>query len=792
MSSSHRWDSNADGNFNYQDLMGSFDANKDGVLDQSELSVLVGQLSNQLEYSNSLLSQVQQLEQGQLENQRETKIKDEKIRRLAQERDYLETENNDIKKKLSIAQDLADSLSKNSRDYRIEANSFKHEAENSIKECMNMKSLIEKITTDKNQIHKELVETQNKMKAIADDSDKLKRDVTSQNDILRRMNDSLSREISEIREKSSNLENDRTNLLSHVRELSDSLEEMSSQLNRVSDQASNDARKYAEVKSANEALQASCMEMDMLLTDAVDKASVNHGSNGELKKRMFDLESHLREMQQENDELRSTALNDRDENNNLKKDIELLHSETDDLKKKMGLENEKWANFLQKTRDECNQVISVAKKQAADAIGEAHRQISIATEAQAKAEESYFGLQEEYSKLNSIMQDMQKDFKAAQDAFSTQRRQFEDTIRMLSNKCKSLEDDKKSLEALFGNEKSDLMNQMRNLKQESQLRVSNSIDLLCTLQEEVKSLRDEAFACRNNLKELMSLLVFVQAKCNQQLERNKKLTSFIKNEMDAVISKFQEKHTLIKSDCDKKKDEIKQFEIVCEQEKSKNLNLEENISRLQHKMSALEGNLFENDYVAQDKINKCTAIIEQYTADKGVLEGKIARLQQALDATTSQARSIQSSNQSLQAAVEEASNKYAAERSDFEDRLSHLLQQQQRLIEEREQQAKVQQELNQLVQHFEGELHRSNEETNRAWQEAARLNKMSDEAKGNYMQVMNSVGGTTQQLNLQLQQNQEIIKVVQAQRAELLGQNQQLRSEIDRYANALKQAGVKL
>ena len=106
----------------------------------------------------------------------------------------------------------------------------------------------------------------------------------------------------------------------------------------------------------------------------------------------------------------------------IRKDIELLHDEISDLKRKGALENEKWANFVQKTRDECNQVISVAKKQAADAIGEAHRQISSANEAQIAAEENFFGLQDEYNKLNSIMQDMQRDFKAAQDTFSAQRR----------------------------------------------------------------------------------------------------------------------------------------------------------------------------------------------------------------------------------------------------------------------------------------------------------------------------------------------------------------------------------
>ena len=156
-SPSYRWDYNNDGKIDFQDIRSGFDRNNDGILDDSELAVLSEQLTNQLEYSNSLLSQVQSLEQQQLEYQRDFRNKDDLIQRLTNERDNLVTENSDVKKKLKIAQDLADSLSKHSRDYRIEANSFKHEAENSIKECMAMKSFIDKITQDKNQLHQEVI-----------------------------------------------------------------------------------------------------------------------------------------------------------------------------------------------------------------------------------------------------------------------------------------------------------------------------------------------------------------------------------------------------------------------------------------------------------------------------------------------------------------------------------------------------------------------------------------------------------------------------------------------------------
>ena len=142
-----------------------------------------------------------------------------------------------------------------------------------------------------------------------------------------------------------------------------------------------------------------------------------------------------------------------------------------------------------------------------------------------------------------------------------------------------------------------------------------------------------------------------------------------------------------------------------------------------------------------------------------MLEGKITRLQQALEATNLQARSVQGSNQSLQVTMEEATKKHAAEKQDFESRLSLLLQQQERLIAEREENVKRQQELHGYIGQLKEEMVRTKEESYRGWQEATRHSKAHEESKEKHMQALQSFGGTTQQLSMQLQQHQELLRV---------------------------------
>ena len=64
-------DFSGDGKIDASDLLMGFDTSGDGNLDAEELQKIAEQLSNQLEYNNTLLNQMQQLEEIQLNSQKE-------------------------------------------------------------------------------------------------------------------------------------------------------------------------------------------------------------------------------------------------------------------------------------------------------------------------------------------------------------------------------------------------------------------------------------------------------------------------------------------------------------------------------------------------------------------------------------------------------------------------------------------------------------------------------------------------------------------------------------------------
>lgn len=116
----YNWDFDNDGKITSNDLIGQFDENRDGNLDAGELSVFAEQLASQLEYNNSLLSQLHSMEIAELASQHELQSKNDQIRKLSMECETLSADLASTKRQLKIAEGVSDNMSKQSRDARLE------------------------------------------------------------------------------------------------------------------------------------------------------------------------------------------------------------------------------------------------------------------------------------------------------------------------------------------------------------------------------------------------------------------------------------------------------------------------------------------------------------------------------------------------------------------------------------------------------------------------------------------------------------------------------------------------
>ena len=116
----NKWDKDNDGSLTSHDLMLGYDTNQDGMLDATEIQGLSTQLSNQLDYNNSLIVQLQELERENARKNMEIHNQQEIIRNNVKNVEDLKSQLSEAARKQRVVQDIADNLNKQLREYRIE------------------------------------------------------------------------------------------------------------------------------------------------------------------------------------------------------------------------------------------------------------------------------------------------------------------------------------------------------------------------------------------------------------------------------------------------------------------------------------------------------------------------------------------------------------------------------------------------------------------------------------------------------------------------------------------------
>ena len=97
-------DTDGDGRVDTGELMDKYDTSGDGTLDAEEVSKLAAQLSEQAQYNNQLLEQLQRLEEEQLDAQRDVQAKQVALREALDVCERVREEASTLKNKLAIAE----------------------------------------------------------------------------------------------------------------------------------------------------------------------------------------------------------------------------------------------------------------------------------------------------------------------------------------------------------------------------------------------------------------------------------------------------------------------------------------------------------------------------------------------------------------------------------------------------------------------------------------------------------------------------------------------------------------
>jgi chromosome segregation ATPase len=460
------WDVSGDGKIDANDFLAAFDKNKDGVVGKDELQALADQLSSQLEYNNTLLEQMRQLEEMQLSGQRELILKQDTIKQLTETNQSYRGELSETKRKLKIAEEISDSMSKQCRDARIEANSLRREQENTVKGSEDNKSLVKELTEERIKLQKALKKCEETLQDVEDNSEQTRLDLLHQIDILRQSHEALSLEAAELRSKVIPLEGERKSLKEHVMSLGKSLEETASKYEEECRARMSGEKKIKDMMQAMDAMREKHREMQYLIQQANGKTDASSASLSQYQAQITQLEEQLTQTEQALTNLKQTYSNTIRDKENLEQELEQMGNELVSHAKQRQMDQEKWTSRLTNAYKDMERLTNETKAQADDFASESQRRTMEALESQKIAEEKYLNIQKECSELHGLIQQTQIDHQTAIEQWESQQDELENKISDLERRLELSGDEVENVHTILVADREKAQQIIRAIKNE--------------------------------------------------------------------------------------------------------------------------------------------------------------------------------------------------------------------------------------------------------------------------------------------------------------------------------------
>ncbi len=255
-------------------------------------------------------------------------------------------------------------------------------------------------------------------------------------------------------------------------------------------------------------------------------------------------------------------------------------------------------------------------------------------------------------------------------------------------------------------------------------------------------------------------------------------------------------------------DDMRRHQLAKEEEVSKNLMLEEYISRLEHDASIALKKLSATEKDNVLNARKQSLALDKLVAEKNEAEARSRQAQDAVQEGAERIKTLQQAVQELQGALSDLGSKQSASRQDVDSKVGQLSAQLARATEERDAESRRSDSLADKTNALAGELQRCRADMGAAAAQIDALRRENQDILQKQQQALSSAGGATQQYHAQFKQTQELLKVacvcatvwlhsfsvvflqtVQAQRAELQAQNISLRNELNQVYSNTQGAG---
>lgn len=774
------------GGVSASELMREFDENNDGSLGSVEVAHLAEQLTLQLQMNNQLLAHLNGLEQASLLAQREGVANHDKIRKLSQVNEAMSTELAETKRKLKISQEIVESSSSKSKDSQQEAINLKRQLDATIAELKVTQESVAVVSEERDQLGRSLRDCQSQLAAVQEQMQNLSEQSIASAEAAKIAHADTKSMLSDLRSQLGPLDTENKELRRHLEEVTSLAQSYKTKLTTEITEHAVDSKRLKEVcviylkifsvtfnlsyidiatlpqvLISFESTRAAAADLKFKLEASQNKEQERLQQYNALEMTNKNLLVRVAAAEGEVGALKNDISHLQEKDAGMLHEIDRLHSELDTMFKQRQHENDIWAEkyvALQSLHESSSQD-ATARFNAA--IEDAKRRISDAALDRDRVEEQFHKMQAVNLSLNSTLEKHRSEHNAALEGWVTAKKDLEGQLQVLRRAVseKNAEIDARRTEEVR-NRASDLQ-KIKDLKQLLSDRSTSFVEVLGNTQKILKSLHQEVAAGKAKLMDMGNQALLLKNFCLQLQSKLSLPVNKLQPEIERVFEILFEKMSGLNFRHDSSQDDVASLRVTIEEEKSRAVLAEEEVSRVERRLAVVLSESKAEITKVQQDLSEAQNKLRASESDRGEVGTRLQRTQEALEAVSTQAHTLQLENQKLQASLRDisssdasaAQNAVAVGLNEKVDQMTVLLKQAENDRADKEQ---IILNLKEQIKTMAGNLKSLNDTNQSLKQNLAQKEKEFILSKGS---ASPSPSLAEQQYLLQLKQTQEILRV---------------------------------
>mmetsp|Transcript_33763 Transcript_33763/g.54154 ORF Transcript_33763/g.54154 Transcript_33763/m.54154 type:complete len:846 (-) Transcript_33763:1592-4129(-) len=740
---------------------------------------LASQLASQVSYTNELLVQVQELENAQLNAQKDAQAKQIALKQAMAVCDSVRADQSELRKRLTMAQELASRATNDAKKWKIDCDVKSREMEGLqkyVSEARTEIDSLQKIDADREQKFIGLLEEKDELERKLEES---AREESSRVARHRHGHEQASKELAELRSQFQPLQAEMRLYKGKCDDLDRALKTRDAELSRQNEDLDRAKRHIAQLEEN---------ERNLNLLHAQFKSDLhNEQSRAERTQQQVEAAESIAEARQkELDDARNEAAELNGSNRALQDEIRSLNAELEIAKNEMGVlsqaktgEKDKLESFVKQLQDELAALASDAREREKNSSEQLRARTAEHGKQRKEADAQNAKLQEENNQLHSLLQNTQAAMESQTAQYQLEREDMEARFAKVQEMLHSAEEDIARRETDSKRNSTSLLGEIQRLQNEMAARSAQEVESLGILQNTIEQLRADSQDLQEDYVKVLSELENLQKESENKVREEMEPLKQWHIETKRTIADLAEANNTARIEYENVREMQLAGQVQLDEARGNVTSLTEENERLQEEIKYLEGNLSRMEEASRDRLQNAKLDYESAASEQDQMSKRLRSVMDQLEEVNAQNGRLQEERQranenlaSTQARLGQRVTALESELDANEAKMRHAIQERDTVQADRELMKRAMEESANAIKNLQNQL---------AALETQRRDGADRERKYSktFEEQLTVQRENSRKLQTQLQQTKSLLKVVQDQRKHLQEDNMALRAELD-------------